>query len=712
MAESTVVLNVITKTEQALKQVSDFSKQSVTLLKGVEKQLSFLNQSATTFVGNLGAGLALKGFDAVVNGIQAIGDAILVDGVAAAIQYENSLNELRTSFELTGIASTETLSDFESFANGLESTTKFTDDAILSNAAYIQSLTSLTNEGLKEATLAATDLAAATGRDLATASELVAKAANGNVTALGRLGIEIRKGATDAQTYANALTALNEKFGGAAARQLLTFSGATTQLRNGFEDTVKAVGNLVVKSPAVVGVINGITKVFQQLTAFLEKSFEGKDPLRSIVNSAISVGQALNDFVIRPFLALADVGKFVFNALQTGFQAVITGLGTIGQAIGTVLGSVGAISDQTQADLNNFAESSRQVFTNLANDTADSFSRIGSSARFADEIDQQLLNIQDSVDRTTKIIPDQFNNASQKVKDSLADLSDQTIKIGIQIGDEGAIAAQRAKVVEQFNAVQSQLALSDAEQKALALQRETEFQNAIIDTQVQAQIARSTINQEDKISQLELESQIIEQRLKLVQGNADAEVAIKKRQALVERQILQQKLQVTADIFGNLASLTQTGNKELFEIGKAAALAEATISGALAVQKALASAPPPFNFALAAAVGVRTAVQISQISAQTLAEGTSFVRGGIPGTDSVPALLMPGERVISTDTNRDLTSFLSEKDAGQSSAETNSILEAIFERLGSLENQIVVNIGSKEIINEVREGLRSGRSFA
>jgi len=95
-----------------------------------------------------------------------------------------------------------------------------------------------------------------------------------------------------------------------------------------------------------------------------------------------------------------------------------------------------------------------------------------------------------------------------------------------------------------------------------------------------------------------------------------------------------------------------------------------------------------------------------------LAEGTSFVRGGTPGTDSVPALLMPGERVISTDTNRDLTSFLNEKDVGQSSSETNSILEAIFERLGSLENQIVVNIGSKEIMNEVREGLRAGRSFA
>ena len=711
MASSDVVLNVVTKTEQALKQVSDFSKQSVTLLKGVEKQLSFLNQSATTFVGNLGAGLALKGFDAVVGGIQAVADAIVNDGISAAIQYEDSLNSLKSSFELTGIASKESVSDFEAFANELETTTKFTDDAILTNAALIQSLSNLTNEGLKEATIAATDLAAATGRDLATASELVAKAANGNVTALNKLGVEIKKGATDAQTYANALQALNERFGGAANRQLQTFSGSTTQLKNAFEDTIKAVGNLVVKSPALVGAIGGIAKVFQSLTGFLEKSFQGQDPLRPLVNGAISVGQAVNDFVIRPFLLFADIGNVIFKALQTGFQTIIASLGVVGEAIGRTLGAVGLVSDETKQQLIDFAASSNQVFVNLANETQNSFSQIGSSTVLADGIDEQLNNIQESVNATTKIIPEQFKNAAQASKNALADLSDATIKIGIQIGDEGAIEAQRLKVTETFNAVGQQLALSDTEQKALALQRETEFQNAILDAQVQAQIARSSINAEDKLSQLQLERDIIAQRLALVQGNVEAETAIRKRQALVDRQISQQRLQFAGEFFGNLASLTQTGNKDLFAIGKAAALAEATVSGALAVQKALAAAPPPINFALAAAVGVRTAVQIAQISAQSLAAGTSFVRGGTPGVDSVPALLMPGERVVSTDTNRDLTAFL-EKPTNETSEETNSILSAIFDRLGALENQIVVNIGNREIVNEVREGLRSGRALA
>lgn len=712
MAESNVVLNVITKTEQALKQVSDFSKQSVKLLSNVEKQLSFLNQSATTFVGNLGAGLALKGFDAIVGGVKAVADAIVTDGIDAAIQYEDALNQLKNSFELTGIASQESIDGFEAFANSLEETTKFTDDQILSNAALIQSLSGLTEDGLKEATQAAVDLAAATGKDLSTASELVAKAANGQVAAFSRLGIEIKKGATDAQTYANAIEAINTRFGGSAARQLQTFSGATQQLSNSFEDTVKAIGNLVVKSPAVTGAINGISKVFQGLTAFLENRFQGQDPLRPLINSALSVGQALNDFVVRPFLALADVGRIVFNALQTGFQAIVAGVGTLGEGLGRVLSAVGLVSEDTKQTLIDFSDSSREVFTKLANDTQDSFRTIGQNQELADGFEAALDRIQNSVDATTKVLPQSFKNSATRIKETLSEISDAQIKVGIQIGDPEALAEAQRRSIETAKATAQALQLTQDEAKVLEAQREAEFQAQIIDIQTQAALQRSTINQEDKLSQLELERSIIQERLKLVQGDVDAETAIRKRGALVDRQIAQQRLQFAGQFFGDLASLTQTGNKDLFAIGKAAALAEATVSGALAVQKALAAAPPPINFALAAAVGVRTAVQIAQISAQSLASGTGFVEGGTPGKDSVPALLMPGERVVSTQTNRDLTQFLEQETQSPDTEETNSLLEAIFERLGALENQIVVNIGSKEIINEVREGLRSGRVLA
>jgi hypothetical protein len=70
-----------------------------------------------------------------------------------------------------------------------------------------------------------------------------------------------------------------------------------------------------------------------------------------------------------------------------------------------------------------------------------------------------------------------------------------------------------------------------------------------------------------------------------------------------------------------ISTLSSAKNKELAAIGKAAALASAYINTAEAVTKALASAPPPINFALAAAVGAAGAAQVAKIVGVELAQG-------------------------------------------------------------------------------------------
>ncbi|MDL2186709.1 phage tail length tape measure family protein [Pseudomonas sp. ChxA] len=84
-----------------------------------------------------------------------------------------------------------------------------------------------------------------------------------------------------------------------------------------------------------------------------------------------------------------------------------------------------------------------------------------------------------------------------------------------------------------------------------------------------------------------------------------------------------------SDFFGNMASLSQSGNKKLAAIGKAAAIIQATMDGYLAVQKALSAFPPPFNFAAAAAVGVATAANVANIA------GIGFSAGGYTGSGGV-----------------------------------------------------------------------------
>lgn len=105
-----------------------------------------------------------------------------------------------------------------------------------------------------------------------------------------------------------------------------------------------------------------------------------------------------------------------------------------------------------------------------------------------------------------------------------------------------------------------------------------------------------------------------------------------------------------ASMFGELASLQSSGSKELAAIGKAAAIAQATIDGYLAVQKALASAPPPLNYALAAAVAVKTGAQVAGIASTNVGNfknGGSFMVDGRAGVDAnnINMNVSKGERV-------------------------------------------------------------------
>lgn len=103
------------------------------------------------------------------------------------------------------------------------------------------------------------------------------------------------------------------------------------------------------------------------------------------------------------------------------------------------------------------------------------------------------------------------------------------------------------------------------------------------------------------------------------QEYTDALTAIDKDREKVKQDFI-------SDSFGKLATLTSSGNKRLFAIGKAAALAGAYVDTAAGVTKALGSAPPPLNFINAAAVGVAGGLQIATIAKQ--APPTARVQGG------------------------------------------------------------------------------------
>lgn len=99
----------------------------------------------------------------------------------------------------------------------------------------------------------------------------------------------------------------------------------------------------------------------------------------------------------------------------------------------------------------------------------------------------------------------------------------------------------------------------------------------------------------------------------------------------IERARQAERLGAISGAFGDIASLMSTENKKLFNIGKAAAIAEATINGYSAAvaawDKGMKVGGPPVAAAFTAASLARTGAMISGIASQQIGGG-----GGTPST--------------------------------------------------------------------------------
>lgn len=149
-----------------------------------------------------------------------------------------------------------------------------------------------------------------------------------------------------------------------------------------------------------------------------------------------------------------------------------------------------------------------------------------------------------------------------------------------------------------------------------------------------------------------------------------------------------------------------TGNRSQFEAGKAFAIAEATIQGFLAVQRALASAPPPFNFAAAAAVGIQTGLQVSRISQQQM---PAFEQGGIvPGVsysgDNVLARVNSGEMVLNRNQQSNLFNQINQ-------GFSNEAIPLLRELVSAVRSGSIIQIDGREVIRAVNNAKDAGFSI-
>jgi hypothetical protein len=193
----------------------------------------------------------------------------------------------------------------------------------------------------------------------------------------------------------------------------------------------------------------------------------------------------------------------------------------------------------------------------------------------------------------------------------------------------------------------------NAEEEAALRRQEREERQADIlekrqqkeEDRLQAQIDKeeriNTINEIRSLQKQALEEELIDtmdtkaelkalsdkelaDKLESIQKLTDAE----KNKSSFLKKLRSEEVQATRTALSDISGLTASENKTLFAIGKAAGIANATISTAEAVAKTFASVPYPLNIPLGIAQGAAGAVQIGKIAA-TKFEPPKKASGGI-----------------------------------------------------------------------------------
>jgi hypothetical protein len=724
------------------------------------------------FKGALSAEVVMKGLEALVEVSKKLFETFVSEGIKASSEYELAVTKLSTSLKLSGNTSQAALEDLKGFALEMQKTTRFAETAVLGVLSFQQALNHLTTKEAKEATKATLDLAAAFGdgeNGLAKAQKAVAGVMAGNLSGLSRYKIFISDTGDAAKNTALGLEALRKATEGQAEAQGKTFAGAVRISANAFEDLQKKIGEIITQNPAVMDALGKASKAFYEMADFVK---DNSEQIKALVGEV--VGGLVNAFnIIVPIVEKLSI--WLVRSSEDLKNATI-GLGAFTVAAWVYTGAATAAAAATWAALAPllplaalFAAVGTAVYfaSKYFEELTGAIKILGGVilVTLVSTLDILLHGIQLVVGVLSKDLAQAIENSRK----AMSNYADSMIKDGLETIKNAQSKRDLAKSVEEVSKAESlaelqkrQLAEQAAKDKEIAHKKaKKDAEDAIALRTAELQ---SIVDNLNKVRKVESEhhaealklldkqyrnrqltyAEFSKQRLDLIndeeaqelakldKANEDKSVknvnyhenqlAIQEKYkdlklAMQEKE--DQELMVSREkALNGLAALSNSKNKEMFMIGKAAAIAEIGIStyrGAIAAYASLAPIPIVGPALGATAAGLLTAYGVER-AADTASTQFKYESGGIvPGTsltgDSIQARVNSGEMILNTTQQTNLFNQLNRPQ--QSSSQDNSKLEALTKMVGNLLNQpISIQIDGKEIAKATRYQLISGRSLS
>lgn len=691
MAENQVSVELTIETVQALKDIAKtqtaISKMAKDSAAGLGKVESSFGSLGSTIAGVFGGGLLLKGFELFTSALSQV-PVVIGDVTAKGIEAETVSKQLGIALAQAGDASSETKQRFEELAHQLSILTGIDDDVIAGGVKLALQFGATAQEAEKIARAAA-DVAASGLLPFEDAVQQLSGTLNGVAPRAFAKSVEGIKGLSEESLKSGkAIDIVAAKFQGLAA---LNSGNLGVQVKNvsiAFENLEKSLGKSIAKSPELRAAFLTVNQILEKTIKFLD---ENGVSITRIVGDIVTVGVVSVQVFAEVYDGAARTFSFIFNVFKGVGDVVNIFIGSLRDVLQLLadfpsrleaLDFTGIFKNAEQAT-KDFVDSGNKVSETL--DFSKPFTEaLTASNEFYNSWLENLANIKTVDDENTSSA---LSNSANRQAASEAELQkQQELLIELQaLKDEAAINdLARQQMLDEGLFTSAQTLAENRQQIALAE----------IDAKFKAEAAKNDLIKNGD-----------EKALAQAKTTQARKNAIDKATTQFELEEQRRRQQNFKDSLGVIATLQSSGSKELFAIGKAAAIATATIDGIQAVQKALASAPPPFNFAVAALVGTAQALNLSKIAS---AKPPGFADGGIvPGSsfsgDRVTARLNSGEMVLNSSQQAQLFNLANGGPAGSS-------IEGAIERLGNrIANMtIVVQANAREIARLVRDEKEAG----
>ena len=199
-----------------------------------------------------------------------------IDAVKAAVEDEKAQKSLAITLKNTTKATDAQVAAVEDYIDKTARATGIADDQLRPSLDRLVRSTQDVTKAQKLQTLAL-DIAAGTGKDLATVSEALGKAYDGNLGALKRIGVPLDENIVKTKDFDKAVVALTETFAGQADAAAETFAGRLARIKIAIDEAKEQLGQALLPllerfarfateqlAPALQGLVDGLTRKGKQ----------------------------------------------------------------------------------------------------------------------------------------------------------------------------------------------------------------------------------------------------------------------------------------------------------------------------------------------------------------------------------------------------------------------------------------------------------------